>query len=216
MLSHEKQIELEAIIQGKSILGREDNLTAARNHLSRRFSTSTKVTRSFKGESIIKEAQKNSLIEFAGDNNLWFEQELSDVNFLTEGGEAKIHFSENDNKVLKLNDSVYYSTWLDYLNSILIHNLLFQDTRYLLLGFKVIDKELFAVLQQPFVIADAITDLTDVRSFLEQNGFSNTKRNDYYNRELGLILEDMHDENVLVRNGVLFFIDTVFYIDIKE
>ena len=30
---------------------------------------------------------------------------------------------------------------------------------------------------------------------------------------LGLILEDIHDENVLVNNDVLFFIDTVFYIN---
>lgn len=30
--------------------------------------------------------------------------------------------------------------------------------------------------------------------------------------EFGLILEDMHDENVIARNDALFFIDTVFYI----
>ncbi len=30
-------------------------------------------------------------------------------------------------------------------------------------------------------------------------------------RELGLILEDMHDENVIVNSDTLFFIDTVFY-----
>lgn len=156
------------------------------------------------------------MIEFATDNGLWFDQEFSDANFLTEGGEAKIHFSSKRNKVIKLNDAVYYSTWLDYLNSILIHNLLFPDTGYALLGFKLIEKELFAVLEQTFIIADGETDLDDVKAFLEQNGFSNIKRNDYYSQELGLILEDMHDENVLVRNGILFFIDTVFYIEIKD
>ena len=35
--------------------------------------------------------------------------------------------------------------------------------------------------------------------------------NDYYNPELGIILEDLHDENVLFRNGIYHFIDTVFY-----
>ena len=44
------------------------------------------------------------------------------------------------------------------------------------------------------------------------NGFSCTKNNDYYNSELGIILEDLHDENVLTQNGMLYFIDTVFYI----
>jgi len=44
------------------------------------------------------------------------------------------------------------------------------------------------------------------------NGFENTRRQDYYNKEFGLVLEDMHDENVIAGQGVLFFIDTVFYI----
>lgn len=30
--------------------------------------------------------------------------------------------------------------------------------------------------------------------------------------ELGIILEDLHDENVLTQDGTLKFIDTVFYI----
>ncbi len=42
--------------------------------------------------------------------------------------------------------------------------------------------------------------------------FLNNKNNDYKNKELGIILEDLHDENVLTNNNVLYFIDTVFYI----
>lgn len=38
------------------------------------------------------------------------------------------------------------------------------------------------------------------------------KNHDYYHPELGIILEDLHDENVLTQNGILYFIDTVFYI----
>ena len=47
-------------------------------------------------------------------------------------------------------------------------------------------------------------------------GFENTKRQDYYNKEFGLILEDMHDENVIAGENVLFFIDTVFYVIEKK
>ncbi len=48
----------------------------------------------------------------------------------------------------------------------------------------------------------------------EFNGFtkSNPLNNDYINRELGIIIEDLHDENVLKKKGELFFIDTVFYL----
>lgn len=216
MLAHEKQNELEVIIQGKSILGREDNLTATRNYLSKRFSTNRKAERNFESKRIVKKAQKDCLIEFITSNSLWFKEGISDINFLTEGGEAKVHFSKEKNTVIKLNDGIYYSTWLDFLNSVIIHNLLFSDTAYILLGFVEMDNSLFAVLSQPFIIADAATDLAVVKTFLELNGFKNTKRNDYYSAELGLILEDMHDENVLVRNENLFFIDTVFYLDTQD
>jgi len=49
-----------------------------------------------------------------------------------------------------------------------------------------------------------------VKLFLSSNGFVNHRNNDYFNAELGIILEDLHDENVLTQNGVLHFIDTVF------
>ncbi|MBX9779598.1 MAG: hypothetical protein K2X26_04595 [Chitinophagaceae bacterium] len=63
-----------------------------------------------------------------------------------------------------------------------MHNVLFPDTAYELIGF------------------------------IEINGFTNTKGNDYIHKELGLILEDMHDENVLMMDDLLFFINTVFFI----
>ena len=47
---------------------------------------------------------------------------------------------------------------------------------------------------------------------MHANGFINTRNNDYHNPDLCIILEDLHDENVLTENGVLQFIDTVFYI----
>ena len=76
-------------------------------------------------------------------------------------------------------------------------------------------EDLQAVLKQAFVISDALVDLSTVKEFLEFNGFINTKRNDYYNKELGLIFEDIHDENVIMNSGIMFFIDTVFYIDLE-
>lgn len=47
---------------------------------------------------------------------------------------------------------------------------------------------------------------------MSANGFENIKNSDYLNPDLGIILEDLHDENVLTENGILKFIDTVFYI----
>lgn len=93
-----------------------------------------------------------------------------------------------------------------------MHNYFFPDTAYELLGFYNQDDSIFAVVTQPFVIATEKTDLLGVKKFMLTNGFINTKNNDYRNPDLGIILEDLHDENVLTENGVLQFIDTVFYI----
>jgi len=80
-----------------------------------------------------------------------------------------------------------------------------------MLGFTSIDNQLFAVLEQRYVQGEQ-AGLPDIRELLTFNGFENTRRQDYYNSEFGLLLEDMHDENVIARNNLLFFIDTVFYI----
>lgn len=75
---------------------------------------------------------------------------------------------------------------------------------------------LYAVAQQPFIKANAATDLALVKQFMTANGFENTRNHDYYNLQLGIILEDLHDKNVLTQNGILYFIDTVFYVSARK
>ncbi len=147
---------------------------------------------------------------------MWLQPPDETALFLTQGGEAKIYFNQHDAEVIKVNDAVYYTTWLNFFTSLLIHNLLFEETRYVLKGFILSSNVLKAVLQQDFVISDNAVDLKAVKRFLEYNGFENTKRNDYYNKEPGLIPEDIHDGHVIINSGVMFFIDTVFYINLAE
>lgn len=70
-------------------------------------------------------------------------------------------------------------------------------------------------MQQNFVSITSNTDLKKVKDFLTVNGFENNRNNDYIHSELGIILEDLHDENVLTQNDILYFIDTVFYLTEK-
>ncbi|PQJ10551.1 hypothetical protein CJD36_011285 [Flavipsychrobacter stenotrophus] len=79
----------------------------------------------------------------------------------------------------------------------------------------MVDENLFAVVEQSHIIKTEDVDLNDVQDFLETNGFRNTRRNDYYNDDLGIILEDLHDENVISSSNMLFFVDTVFYLTDK-
>lgn len=163
-----------------------------------------------KDQQQLKEEETKSLIQFAVDNNLWVENINIDL-YLSQGAEQKVYL-KNGSTVLKLNDAIYYASWVDYFHNLLLNNLFFPDTAYQLLGFHEDLDILYAVVEQPFVKANERTDLTIVKAFLENNGFTNKKNHDYFNEELGLILEDLHDENVLTQNGMLYFIDTVFYI----
>lgn len=114
--------------------------------------------------------------------------------------------------VIKLNDAIYYSSWEDYFYNLLLHNYFFPDTAYELAGFTKDNSILYAVVRQSFVTSTSATDLNTVKEFLSQNGFVNNRNNDYLHTGFGIILEDLHDENVLTQNGVLYFIDTVFYL----
>ncbi len=211
MLPHATQHKIENIVSGIIIEGQADHCTAIRNSLCRRFATSTTVKENFQGKSIIKKEQANFIEAYCDEHNLWVTNLPGEDRYLTRGGEARIYLHPDNRNVVKLNDAIYYATWLEFLNSILLHNIFFENTSYTLKGFIKDEGVLLAVLEQPFIIFDAYVDLLDIKRFMEFNGFENTRRNDYANLELGLILEDMHDENVLVSSETLFFIDSVFY-----
>ena len=211
MLQHDTRNKIKNITKGIIIEGQQDNCTTIRNLLCAGFPTSTTVKTDFEGKAIIKEKQARLLEKFSTENDLWVIDIPSEDRYLTRGGEARVYLHPDSLNVVKLNDTVYYATWLEFFNSVLLHNLIFENTAYTLEGFIKNDNVLYAVLNQPFITSDAPVELEDIKKLLVFNGFENTKRQDYIHRELGLILEDMHDENVIVNSEVLFFIDTVFY-----
>lgn len=157
-----------------------------------------------------KEQEEKRLRHYIEKYKLW----KSDIDFsqyVSEGAEQRVYLRDSEH-VLKLNDSIYYATWRDYFLNLILHNYFFPDTAYNLLGFTIENEILFAVVEQSFVSVNQSTDLSQVKEFLTSNGFENVRNNDYYNSSLGIILEDLHDENVLTKNGILYFIDTVFYL----
>lgn len=131
MYTNDTRKRLEDIIGGIVIEGQEDNCTAARNLLCASFKTSTTVKKDFDNQSKIKEEQSELLKVFITTNNLWLNQYPEENRYITKGGEAKVFLDQDNRNVIKLNDAVYYNTWLDFFNSILIHNLLFKETKYL-------------------------------------------------------------------------------------
>jgi hypothetical protein len=198
--------DIQDILSGKSQVKHHHLIQATCSYLKRSQGTGSVAEK----QQQIKEQETEKLIQFADHNNLWIENINLD-NYVSQGAEQKV-FLKDGATVLKLNDSIYYASWIDYFHNLLLNNLFFPDTAYKLLGFYKDQDVVYAVVEQPFVKATEKTDLNKVKIFLENNGFLNSKNHDYYNTELCLILEDLHDENVLTQDGMLYFIDTVFYI----
>ncbi|WP_316829745.1 hypothetical protein [Pedobacter aquatilis] len=199
--------ELRDIIIGNGPTGETSKLKKTQNFLRR----NEKASRKFKKQEYLKSEEEIGLISFAKKENLFYHGEISEKEFICAGAEQRV-YRYDDFSVIKLNDAVFYEYWLDYFNSLLIHNYFFQSTTYAFLGFKIVNDELFAVVKQDFIIANEITDLNTVRKFLSFNNFMNNRNNDYVNLQLGIIFEDLHDENVLTNNGIIYFVDTIFYL----
>jgi len=198
--------EIQFIISGSSNIKHESIIKAVLNDLTRSQKSSSLV----KTDKHFKREETERLKISINSMNLW----VSDIdleNYVSEGAEQKVYL-KNGKSVIKLNDAIYYISWIDYLHNLLLHNYFFPDTAYQLLGFFENNSELYAVVEQPYVKATEKTDLSAVKQFMEVNGFKNVRNNDYLNSDLGIIIEDLHDENVLTQNRVLYFIDTVFYI----
>ncbi len=204
-MQNELKHELHHVLSGKSQIRFGTAIQAIASYLDHGAQTSSTV----KNEKHYKNQETKSLEKYISENSLWIEVNLSQ--YVSEGAEQKVYLKDAEH-VLKLNDSIYYNSWKDYFTNLLLHNYFFPDTAYNLIGFTKNNEIVYAVVKQAYVSITESTNLDSVKSFLSQNGFINNRNNDYYNPELGIILEDLHDENVLTRNGVLYFIDTVFYL----
>lgn len=206
LVQNQLKNELHDVLSGKSQIRFGTIIQTIASYLGDGSQTSSTIENTKR----FKEEEAKRLEQLISEKNLWI-NEIDFSQYVSEGAEQKVYLKDSDH-VIKLNDSIYYGSWRDYFYNLLLHNFFFTDTAYELVGFTKDNDVLYAIVQQAYVSVTGSTNLDDVRSFLIQNGFKNTRNHDYLNSELGIILEDLHDENVLTQHDVLYFIDTVFYL----
>jgi hypothetical protein len=200
--------DLQNLFSGKGEVRFGAVIQAVTHYLEKGSSASQEIEDS----KLVKKQEAEKLEDFIAEHKLW--KQVDFRKYVSEGAEQRVYLLDS-NHVLKLNDAIYYPSWRDYFLNLLMHNYFFPDTAYELVGFTKHDEVLYAIVEQAYVMFTDPTDLGQVRSFLLHNGFTNTRNNDYLHEDIGIILEDLHDENVLTRNGILYFIDTVFYLTEK-
>ncbi|GHV70419.1 hypothetical protein FACS189420_1440 [Bacteroidia bacterium] len=199
------QDEIQCIISGNVTVRYGTTIQTALCYLERSKATGALD----KNDKRFKREETKALRQFVETNNLWINVDID--KYVSEGAEQKVYLKD-EKTILKLNDAIYYLSWVDYFHNLLLNNHFFPNTAYKLLGFFENEKILYAVVEQAFIKVTEKTDLENVRRFMQANGFECIRNNDYVNYKLGIIIEDLHDENVLTNNGILYFIDTVIYI----
>ena len=121
--------ELQNILSGKSPVSNGATLQAITRYLRTGVGTGAKT----QGNEPNKSEETKRLIEYINLHHLW----NCDINFslfIAAGAEQRV-FIKDTRKVLKLNDSIYYASWVDYFNNLLLNNYFFPDTAYHLVGF---------------------------------------------------------------------------------
>lgn len=159
--------------------------------------------------------QEKELEDYAKENNLWIDQkEIEKWERLGGGEEASVYPSKTG-YVKKIYDYKLFSfSPLEFIdNRISLHNFLFKETAYELIGFtKNKDRGFQFVVEQPYIDLSENTPVKNVKEEMEKRGFKDMDGNSYYNDNY--IIDDLHHKNVLTsKSGKLYFIDTVPYLN---
>ena len=94
MLEDAKREKIAHIVHGTVLEGQQDSLTTIRNLLCSSYPTSRTVKKNFESQLLVKKEQAEFLIQYCNRHNLY------------------------RRNVIKLNDAVYYATWLEFFNSV--------------------------------------------------------------------------------------------------
>ena len=116
--------ELHNVLSGKSQIRFGTIIQAITCYLNNGAQTSSGV----ENEKSFKKQETKILEDYITEKKLWI-RDIDFSQYVSEGAEQKVYLKDSEH-VLKLNDSIYYSSWKDYLYSLLLHNYFFSDTAY--------------------------------------------------------------------------------------
>ena len=114
MQNHLKH-ELHNVLSGKS----QVRFGAIIQSIASYLNDGTQTSAIIEDEKHFKKQETKRLENYISDKNLWIDIDLTQ--YVSEGAEQKVYLKDTEN-VLKLNDSIYYNSWKDYLYNLLLHN----------------------------------------------------------------------------------------------
>ena len=126
------------------------------------------------------------------------------------GQENEVYLSAN--RVFKRNNLSFHVSYADFFDRLALHNLLFPGAPLRFEGFVDHQSGLWPVMSQPAVRARRGAARAEVAAFMRRLGFKRVRHDDYQHPE-GILVEDLHDENVFIgEDGEIVVIDPVIYL----
>lgn len=167
-----------------------------------------KIVRPLEAQALAGWAAEGHFLEGVTLTQKWIEQGRMG------GAEHEVYFDPAVQRWFKRNNLIYHNTYLEYFHRLALHNFLFPEAPVCLEGFVTSDETLMPVLSQPNVRVDHGATHAVTERAMQLLGFERQQDDNYYSRSLGVLVEDLHDENVVIgEDGELYVIDPALYLD---
>jgi hypothetical protein len=157
--------------------------------------------------------QERLLEEYAKHEGIWFDHNEIRRNWNRidngQSAEAEVYLDKTGVYVNKVFHYINSDTPMECIDDrISLHNALFPDTKYELLGFTETIKGFAFILKQPFIKGRKTTEEDNLAGFMHKLGF---EEKGWYRYESSSIeIADLHEANVLMgEDGNFYFIDTI-------
>ena len=148
--------------------------------------------------------QEKLVQQWAEARHVWFSNAENDIEseygaMIAQGAEAKVFYKDGDSAVVKVRTSIY-ATLGRALESIVLHNALFQETPMNVIGFTRDADGLFrSIITQPYISCKRLASKPEIDDMVANKGFRDNNDGigvNYIGERLHL--EDMHPANVFI------------------
>lgn len=164
------------------------------------------------GTEACKGVQIARLKDWAINKKCWIADNSILGSFSDRGSENEVYASDDSTQVYKLNDFRYSDDNLEpFFKRIAIHNQLFPDCAYELIGFADNQEgKICAVLRQSFIVSEREAAQHEIDEELERLGFRKEDDGFFTNGDFDIF--DAVPNNVLKgQDEHLYFIDTIIF-----
>lgn len=169
---------------------------------------------------IIKPIEAEHLLEWAKKSGVLLDNDEFNRRWEEDGRkgetENELYYDEASHRWFKRNNMFMHSTYLEFLHRMALHNYHFPEAPVKLEGFVMHEDTLMPVMSQPHVQAERGATKAEVVEYMKKLGFKHKTGVDFYNPETGVIVEDLHDENVLVNPEDpthMYIVDPIIFLD---